>query len=141
MLLIGRLLSSQPFFTTTPFQRYPPPSFHRRTISPLSLDEHYSNLKKQVINSERRILKELGFCVHVKHPHKVHTPSIIPSTIHLSSSTIHLSLSTIHLSSSTIHLSSSTIHLSSSTLHLSSSVIFSYIHHSILSIQFPHTIP
>jgi len=24
-----------------------------------------------VIKLERRLLKELGFCVHVKHPHKV----------------------------------------------------------------------
>lgn len=28
-------------------------------------------LKNQVIKSERRVLKELGFCVHVKHPHKI----------------------------------------------------------------------
>lgn len=25
----------------------------------------------QVIKAERRVLKELGFCVHVKHPHKM----------------------------------------------------------------------
>jgi len=25
----------------------------------------------QVIKAERRVLKELGFCVHVKHPHKL----------------------------------------------------------------------
>lgn len=31
----------------------------------------YFSLKNQVIKAERRILKELGFCVHVKHPHKV----------------------------------------------------------------------
>ena len=35
------------------------------------LDLNYINLKKQVITAERRVLKELGFCVHVKHPHKV----------------------------------------------------------------------
>ena len=35
------------------------------------LNETYVNLKNQVIKAERRILKELGFCVHVKHPHKV----------------------------------------------------------------------
>lgn len=29
------------------------------------------NLKNQIIKAERRVLKELGFCVHVKHPHKV----------------------------------------------------------------------
>lgn len=46
-------------------------SSHDRTIHPLVLDQHYINLKNQVIKAERRILKELGFCVHVKHPHKV----------------------------------------------------------------------
>lgn len=35
------------------------------------LDQNYINLKYQVIKAERRVLKELGFCVHVKHPHKV----------------------------------------------------------------------
>jgi len=35
------------------------------------LDQNYINLKNQVIKAERRVLKELGFCVHVKHPHKV----------------------------------------------------------------------
>ncbi|BFZ23285.1 hypothetical protein BsWGS_26324 [Bradybaena similaris] len=44
---------------------------NRRTIHPLVLDQHYINLKNQVIKAERRILKELGFCVHVKHPHKI----------------------------------------------------------------------
>ena len=42
-----------------------------RNIHPLVLDQNYINLKNQVIKAERRILKELGFCVHVKHPHKV----------------------------------------------------------------------
>jgi len=42
-----------------------------RTISALMLDQNYINLKSQVIKAERRVLKELGFCVHVKHPHKV----------------------------------------------------------------------
>ena len=37
----------------------------------MSVDEHYYNTKNQVIKAERRILKELGFCVHIKHPHKV----------------------------------------------------------------------
>ena len=36
------------------------------------LDGAYIALKNQVIKAERRILKELGFCVHVKHPHKVY---------------------------------------------------------------------
>lgn len=35
------------------------------------LNEAYVTLKNNVIKAERRILKELGFCVHVKHPHKV----------------------------------------------------------------------
>jgi len=35
------------------------------------LDQNYIALKTQVIKAERRVLKELGFCVHVKHPHKV----------------------------------------------------------------------
>ena len=35
------------------------------------LDPAYIALKTQVIKAERRVLKELGFCVHVKHPHKV----------------------------------------------------------------------
>lgn len=35
------------------------------------LDQNYIQLKNQVIKAERRVLKELGFCVHIKHPHKV----------------------------------------------------------------------
>lgn len=35
------------------------------------LDTQYVSLKNQVIKAERRVLKELGFCVHVKHPHKL----------------------------------------------------------------------
>lgn len=35
------------------------------------LDQKYLNMKNQVIKAERRVLKELGFCVHVKHPHKM----------------------------------------------------------------------
>lgn len=35
------------------------------------LDGAYVSLKNAVIKAERRVLKELGFCVHVKHPHKV----------------------------------------------------------------------
>ncbi|GIY84765.1 hypothetical protein CDAR_281802 [Caerostris darwini] len=41
-----------------------------KTIQPLALDQNYINSKNQVIKAERRVLKELGFCVHVKHPHK-----------------------------------------------------------------------
>ncbi len=43
-----------------------------RPIQPMILDTSYIALKNQVIKAERRILKELGFCVHVKHPHKVY---------------------------------------------------------------------
>ncbi|KAK3568152.1 hypothetical protein QTP86_031999 [Hemibagrus guttatus] len=39
--------------------------------APLLLDQNYINTKNQVIKAERRVLKELGFCVHVKHPHKM----------------------------------------------------------------------
>ncbi|KAG1683088.1 Cyclin-L2 [Nymphon striatum] len=42
-----------------------------KTIAPLPLDSDYITLKNQVIKAERRVLKELGFCVHVKHPHKM----------------------------------------------------------------------
>ncbi|XP_048037828.1 cyclin-L1-like isoform X1 [Megalobrama amblycephala] len=42
-----------------------------RLVSPLLLDEVYVSRKSHVIKAERRVLKELGFCVHVKHPHKV----------------------------------------------------------------------
>ncbi|XP_040181806.1 cyclin-L2-like [Rana temporaria] len=43
----------------------------RQKPSPMVLDQDYVNLKNQIIKAERRILKELGFCVHVKHPHKI----------------------------------------------------------------------
>uniref|UniRef100_A0A4W5R8N3 Cyclin L1a n=1 Tax=Hucho hucho TaxID=62062 RepID=A0A4W5R8N3_9TELE len=43
----------------------------KRSSSSLILDQNYINTKNQVIKAERRILKELGFCVHVKHPHKI----------------------------------------------------------------------
>ncbi|XP_053566059.1 cyclin-L1 isoform X2 [Bombina bombina] len=43
----------------------------KRTPCPLILDQSYINTKNQVIKAERRVLKELGFCVHVKHPHKI----------------------------------------------------------------------
>ncbi|VDL99147.1 unnamed protein product [Schistocephalus solidus] len=42
-----------------------------RPFTPVLLDQSYINLKNQVIKAERRILKELGFCVHGKHPHKL----------------------------------------------------------------------
>ncbi|ERL87910.1 hypothetical protein D910_05298 [Dendroctonus ponderosae] len=40
-------------------------------IHPVVLDENYIHLKNMVIKAERRVLKELGFCVHIKHPHKI----------------------------------------------------------------------
>ncbi|KHJ47315.1 hypothetical protein D918_02175 [Trichuris suis] len=40
-------------------------------FSPMPLDHRYVTLKNEVIKAERRVLKELGFCVHIKHPHKV----------------------------------------------------------------------
>uniref|UniRef100_A0A671Y6I4 Cyclin L1a n=1 Tax=Sparus aurata TaxID=8175 RepID=A0A671Y6I4_SPAAU len=43
----------------------------KKTPSSLILDQNYINTKNQVIKAERRVLKELGFCVHVKHPHKI----------------------------------------------------------------------
>ncbi|XP_050720549.1 cyclin-L2-like isoform X3 [Eriocheir sinensis] len=42
-----------------------------KTIQPVILDSNYIALKNQVIKAERRLLKELGFCCHVKHPHKI----------------------------------------------------------------------
>ncbi|KAI3379379.1 hypothetical protein SNEBB_005472 [Seison nebaliae] len=40
-------------------------------IKPLKLDEHYIILKQKLIKMERMLLKVLGFCVYVKHPHKI----------------------------------------------------------------------
>lgn len=45
----------------------------RRTglpVTPIPLDHKYLAMKTEVIKAERRLLKVLGFCVHVKHPHK-----------------------------------------------------------------------
>jgi len=42
-----------------------------KIIQPMILDPNYIRQKNDVTLSERRILKELGFCVHVKHPHKL----------------------------------------------------------------------
>lgn len=39
--------------------------------TPMVLDQTYTYQKNGVIKAERRVLKELGFCVHVKHPHKL----------------------------------------------------------------------
>ncbi|CAF4042448.1 unnamed protein product [Rotaria magnacalcarata] len=40
-------------------------------IQPLLIDQAYVDKKKEVINAEQRLLRELGFCVYVKHPHKM----------------------------------------------------------------------
>jgi len=42
-----------------------------KPIKPVILDTDYINLKNNIIKAERRVLKELGFCVHIKHPHKL----------------------------------------------------------------------
>jgi len=42
-----------------------------KPIKPVILDSDYISLKNNVIKAERRVLKELGFCVHIKHPHKL----------------------------------------------------------------------
>jgi len=42
-----------------------------KPIKPVVLDEVYVRLKRDVLNAERRVLKDLGFCVHIKHPHKL----------------------------------------------------------------------
>ncbi|CAF3859781.1 unnamed protein product [Rotaria sp. Silwood1] len=44
-----------------------------KTIRPLLIDQIYIDRKNEVIKAERRLLKELGFCVYVKHPHKMIT--------------------------------------------------------------------
>ncbi|XP_039298094.1 cyclin-L2-like [Nilaparvata lugens] len=43
----------------------------QKTIQPMQINDHYIILEKQVIMTESRVLKQLGFCVHVKHPHKI----------------------------------------------------------------------
>ncbi|XP_012689709.1 cyclin-L1 [Clupea harengus] len=53
------------------FHHLKPSRDRKRSFTPLVLDQNYINTKNQVIKAERRILKELGFCVHVKHPHKI----------------------------------------------------------------------
>ena len=43
----------------------------------MPLDAGYISMKAQVIKAERRVLKELGFCVHVKHPHKASSTKLL----------------------------------------------------------------
>ena len=42
-----------------------------KPIKPVILDGDYIRTKNDVIKAERRVLKDLGFCVHIKHPHKL----------------------------------------------------------------------
>ncbi|RXG61927.1 hypothetical protein Avbf_17025, partial [Armadillidium vulgare] len=42
-----------------------------KVFDPVILDRNYVALKNQVIRAETRLLKELGFCCHVKLPHKI----------------------------------------------------------------------
>jgi len=42
-----------------------------KAFKPVILDQHYIAQKNNIIKAERRVLKELGFCVHIKHPHKL----------------------------------------------------------------------
>ncbi|VDD77602.1 unnamed protein product [Mesocestoides corti] len=63
----------QRYFYSKSFVRYvyeASLSFNKREFLAL-LDGAYANLKNHIIKAERRVLKELGFCVHGKHPHKL----------------------------------------------------------------------
>jgi len=42
-----------------------------RLIKPMLFDQNYFQLKSEIIKAERRVLNVLGFCCHVKHPHKI----------------------------------------------------------------------
>eukprot|EP00043_Microstomoeca_roanoka_P013062 m.127502 g.127502 ORF g.127502 m.127502 type:complete len:222 (+) comp15658_c4_seq9:250-915(+) len=43
-----------------------------RLVAPLELgSDTYHEFKNSIIRAERRILKELGFCIHLDHPHKL----------------------------------------------------------------------
>ena len=65
-------------------------------IKPMVVDETYYDTKNQVIKAERRMLKELGFCIHVKHPHKVccfiHLYIYILFIFNLKKSTYHIGI-------------------------------------------------
>lgn len=45
------------------------------------MGNQYFIAKNAVIKAERRILKELGFCVHVNHPHKVSGKRLVCVTL------------------------------------------------------------
>ena len=40
-------------------------------MAPVELNDAYKRKKDDLVKAERFMLKELGFCVHVKHPHKM----------------------------------------------------------------------
>lgn len=40
-------------------------------VQPIELNESYKRKKDDLVKAERFMLKELGFCVHVEHPHKL----------------------------------------------------------------------
>jgi hypothetical protein len=72
-----------------------------RMIKPMPVDEAYYDTKNQVIKAERRMLKELGFCIHVKHPHKVRSSLLFWFCLDLYANCLRLlSLDYIHLSES-----------------------------------------
>ena len=47
---------------------------HRHSLLPIptsvAIDKNFLITKKQIMKAEMMLLKELGFCVHVKNPHK-----------------------------------------------------------------------
>jgi hypothetical protein len=54
-----------------------------KPFKPVILNPDYIRLKDSVIKAERRVLKELGFCVHMKHPHKLIVMYLQVATINL----------------------------------------------------------
>ena len=46
------------------------PAFFAPALSRLRLFQEYFSMKKKIISSENRILRELAFVLHVEHPHK-----------------------------------------------------------------------
>ena len=69
-----------------------------KIIQPLVLDESYKVMKKKIINAERRLLKELGFCVYVRVPHQLIIAQL--KCLDLSSNTPLLQLSLNYLNDS-----------------------------------------
>ena len=42
-----------------------------KPTDPIPLDQTYWAIKRELIKMEHKLLAELGFCVHVQHPHKI----------------------------------------------------------------------